>query len=153
MLWRGTMWGKFFVVAILAFVIGFSAGRMVEMRQRELVVERWTDTVRVTQPEVMVIRTLATDTVWLRAESVAVIEGGDSVAVELPREQAEYIGDGYRAWVSGYRPRLDSLVMERRVSVATPRLRRWSVGIQAGVGMTPRGVQPYVGLGVSFRLY
>ncbi|WP_303642993.1 hypothetical protein, partial [uncultured Duncaniella sp.] len=84
------MWGKFFVVAILAFVIGFSAGRMGEMRQRELVVERWTDTVRVTQPEVMVIRTLATDTVWLRAEPVAVIEGGDSVAVELPREQAEY---------------------------------------------------------------
>ena len=29
---------------------------------------------------------------------------------------------------------------------------KWSVGIQAGVGMTPKGVQPYVGVGVAYRL-
>lgn len=29
---------------------------------------------------------------------------------------------------------------------------KWSVGIQGGVGVTPKGVQPYVGVGVTYRL-
>ena len=30
---------------------------------------------------------------------------------------------------------------------------RWNVGIQGGVGITPKGVQPYIGVGVSYRLF
>ena len=28
---------------------------------------------------------------------------------------------------------------------------RWSWGIQAGMGITPKGLQPYIGLGATFR--
>lgn len=29
---------------------------------------------------------------------------------------------------------------------------RWSVGVQAGVGVTPKGLQPYIGVGLTYRL-
>ena len=83
----------------------------------------------------------------------------DSVAVEVPVESREYAGEGYRAYVSGWQPRLDSLVLERPVYTATvaqpvaARTRRFSIALQAGYGMTPRGLLPYVGVGVSVRLF
>ena len=83
----------------------------------------------------------------------------DSVAVEVPVESREYAGEGYRAYVSGWQPRLDSLVLERPVYAATvaqpvaARTRRFSIALQAGYGMTPRGLLPYVGVGVSVRLF
>lgn len=30
--------------------------------------------------------------------------------------------------------------------------KKWSIGIQGGVGVTPKGLQPYLGLGVTRRL-
>ena len=65
---------------------------------------------------------------------------------------------GCRAYVSGYKPRLDSLALFRStaaVSVVQPearRERRFSVGLQAGYGITPKGLQPYIGLGISVTL-
>ena len=96
------------------------------------------------------IRKLVPDTVYLAvaaADSVA----ADSVRVIVPQEQKEYQGDGYRAWVSGYRPALDSIEIERMV--LREKARRWSVGLQAGVGVTPRGVQPYIGVGVTIKIF
>lgn len=84
--------------------------------------------------------------------------GCDSVDVAVPIERVEYSGDGYKAYLSGYKPVLDSLVFARAVTVSPvvrrqSRERRFSIGIQAGYGFTPAGLQPYVGVGVSFRLY
>lgn len=86
----------------------------------------------------------------------------DSVQVELPIEQKRYSDDStYTAYVSGYRPRLDSIfVYPRRevVAITTERTaykykrRRFGIGIQAGYGITPRGMQPYVGVGASYDL-
>lgn len=143
---------KYFTVALIALCIGFCLGRKTIRPATDKIICR-TDTVVVAQPEVMVIRHVATDTVRLPVIRSDTIFMRDSVFVELPRQQAEYCGEGYRAWVSGFRPRLDSLRLERDVAVVARQSRRWSVGIHAGVGMTPRGVQPYVGVGVSYRLY
>ena len=119
-------------------------------------VEKWTDTVVIRQPEVMVVRSLEPR----RARMAVVAETADpadtdSAVVSVPIEQHEYHGEGYRAWVSGYAPALDSIAIERSITVVQPtdRQRRWSVGLQAGVGLTPHGVEPYIGVGVSFRLY
>ena len=30
--------------------------------------------------------------------------------------------------------------------------KKWSVGIQGGIGITPKGLQPYLGVGVTYRL-
>lgn len=143
---------KCLTVALVALCLGFCMGRRALKPAQAETIYR-TDTVVISRPELMVVRQTATDTVLLPVIRSDTILVRDSVFVELPRQQAEYSGDGYRAWVSGYRPRLDSLRLEREVAVTTRRRSRWSVGVHAGMGMTPRGLQPYIGVGVSYRLY
>ena len=84
---------------------------------------------------------------------------GDTVVM---REQAYYEDSLYRAWVSGYRPRLDSLQVFPRTVYQTvtndiyhpvaikPKKKRWGLGLQAGYGY-PGGF--YVGAGVSYDLW
>ena len=83
---------------------------------------------------------------------------GDTV---VQREQAYYEDSLYRAWVSGYRPRLDSLqIFPRTVyrtvtndiyhTIKVKDKRRWGLGVQAGYGY-PGGF--YVGGGVSYNLF
>lgn len=74
--------------------------------------------------------------------------------VIIPITQKVYKDSAYTAWVSGYRPSLDSIKVTNSVvtrDVVRP-AKRWGVGIQGGVGITPKGVQPYVGVGVSYRI-
>lgn len=81
----------------------------------------------------------------------------DSVFVEVPIEQKVYSDSNYTAWVSGYRPRLDSIsITHQEVSfhnrlVNNKGSKRLYLGIQVGYGITPRGMQPYLGLGVSYK--
>lgn len=82
----------------------------------------------------------------------------DTVAVEMPITQREYEGEDYRAWVSGYEPRLDSLyVYPRRETVTirkpSDRAKRWGVGVFAGYGITPEGLKPCVGVSVHYTLW
>lgn len=79
----------------------------------------------------------------------------DSVTIELPITQKIYEDSTYKAWVSGYDARLDSFKTyqpTRYITITTAETpSRWSYGIQLGVGMTPRGMQPYIGFGGQFR--
>ena len=82
---------------------------------------------------------------------------GDTVVY---REQAYYEDSLYRAWVSGYRPRLDSLMVFPRTvyrtvtndiyHTITPKKKRWGLGLQVGYGY-PSGI--YAGIGVSYNLF
>lgn len=74
----------------------------------------------------------------------------DTVQVRLPIESKHYTSESYDAWVSGYEPSLDSINVYNRSILPKPK--RWSIGVQGGVGITPKGVQPYLGIGVNFRL-
>ena len=81
----------------------------------------------------------------------------DSVFVQVPIEQKVYSDSNYTAWVSGYRPRLDSIrITQKEISfhnrlVNNNGSKRLYLGIQVGYGITPRGMQPYLGLGVSYK--
>ena len=81
----------------------------------------------------------------------------DSVFVQVPIEQKVYSDSNYTAWVSGYHPRLDSIsITHQEVSfhnklVNNNGSKRLYLGIQVGYGITPRGMQPYIGLGVSYK--
>ena len=77
----------------------------------------------------------------------------DSVLVEVPIEERTYTGENYRAVVTGFQPELkDIWVKEKEVIVKVPYRRKWDliIGPQAGVGITPKGWQPYAGIGVTF---
>lgn len=81
----------------------------------------------------------------------------DSVFVEVPIEQKVYSDSNYTAWVSGYHPRLDSIsITQKEISFHklvnnSKGSKRLYLGIQVGYGITPRGMQPYLGIGVSYR--
>lgn len=82
----------------------------------------------------------------------------DSVFVQMPIEQKVYSDSNYTAWVSGYRPRLDSISITHQevsfhklVNNSSKGSKRLYLGIQVGYGITPRGLQPYLGIGVSYR--
>lgn len=82
---------------------------------------------------------------------------GDTI---VNREQACYEDSLYRAWVSGYRPRLDSIEVYPRTVFRTvtndiyhtivPKKKRWGLGVQAGYGY-PSGI--YIGIGCSYNLF
>lgn len=74
----------------------------------------------------------------------------DTITVRLPIESKHYTAESYDAWVSGYEPCLDSIkVYSKEVR---QKQSRWSIGLQGGIGLTPKGVQPYVGVGIGYRL-
>ena len=84
----------------------------------------------------------------------------DSVFVQVPIEQKVYSDSNYTAWVSGYRPRLDSIHITHKevsfhklVNNNSKGSKRLFIGIQVGYGITPRGMQPYLGLGVSYNFF
>ncbi len=81
----------------------------------------------------------------------------DSVDVELPITQVHYADSAYRAWVSGFMPRLDSIEVYPRREVITAVVKeppkRWHIGVQAGIGIAPPGVQPYIGIGVTYSFF
>lgn len=132
-----------------------------------------TDTVRVTDT-VLVRVPVVRDSVVVRTEIVYlervkempdsltrpqgyVKETSDSLTpVRVPITQRVYSDDStYTAWVSGYHASLDSIAVYRQMELVTVRQkpRRWTVGLSAGYGITPKGLQPYVGVGVSYRLW
>ena len=86
----------------------------------------------------------------------------DTAYVVINREQKRYRGDDYEAWVSGYRPALDSIrvfpetryITKETISVSSRK--RWGIGIQAGYGIGVNSGQvtafPYIGVGISYNL-
>lgn len=85
--------------------------------------------------------------------------------IELPKMQRVYTDDStYKAWVSGYDPRLDSINVFRKtiketVTIQLPAEKkkrtfwqRFNIGIQAGygIGLDDKKAHPYLGGGVGF---
>lgn len=167
------------VVGCVGFVGGvgycrFSVGEAV----RDTVVERVVDSVPVVRDSVVV---RVVERTLMRAETesheaqsheaklrgtVAVEMGetvmddeGDSVRVVVPISQMVYEGEDYKAYVSGFEARLDSIFVDRRtVTISKSVCRkppRVSVGIVGGVGygVVHRQMDCFVGVGVSWRLF
>jgi hypothetical protein len=81
----------------------------------------------------------------------------DSVLVEVPIEEREYKGDEYYVVIGGYDPYLKSIEVYPRTAYinsteSVNKRKHWgmSLGVQGGYGFTPKGWQPYAGVGVSF---
>lgn len=128
--------------------------------EREVVrIER--DTIHDTIPEVRYERVLC-----YRHDTLRVINEipGDTVnvMVEVPISQKEYSDDStYRAWVSGYDPRLDSIdiyskeVYIDREVIKYKRGKKLIIGPQVGIGYDVKNgnFAPTVGIGVTYKLF
>ena len=86
----------------------------------------------------------------------------DSIEVPIPIEQKRYEDSLYTAWVSGYQPQLDSILLHQPTIVETvtrtivkpaPRL---SIGPSVGAGVSITGTPHlgvYAGFTVQYRLW
>lgn len=87
----------------------------------------------------------------------------DSVEVEIPITQKMYETDKYRAYVSGFNPQLDSLILfaERDIMTITgnypkSKKKKFGISLQVGYGMTLRGTPqfaPCLSVGLSYNLF
>ncbi|MFA5302557.1 MAG: DUF6808 domain-containing protein [Bacteroidales bacterium] len=159
--------GGIFVVFLLAFVFVLSIGRCNRNNGpgSEIIVQVDTlylhDTVRIEKPFPQFIKTI--DTLLVQITDTLRIK--DTVYLNLPREQKTYREENFHAWVSGYRPALDSIHLfqntQQIITSTTIRQKpnkpkRWGIGIQAGYGFTcqQNTIQPvpYIGIGLNYTL-
>ena len=84
------------------------------------------------------------------------------IRIHLPIEQRQYLDPRYTAWVSGYRPQLDSIQIYQQREYITKEIKtvtkpkRWGLGLQAGYGVSFSNKQiqatPYIGIGISYNI-
>ena len=122
----------------------------------------WRDTIIVAPQPTAVIPTGGTVLIpYVLSEHDTVRLPGDTIIMEVPVEQKRYDDSLYTAYVSGYRPQLDSIrlhlpstITETTITqrIAPPRL---SIGIQTGAGYGIINHKPdiYLGIGAQWRLW
>lgn len=77
----------------------------------------------------------------------------EPVYIPVPITQKEYQTENYRAWVSGYKPSLDSVWVYPEKIIIREKPRRWGIGVIAGYGIGRNGLSPYVGVGGYWRVW
>ena len=147
------------VIALALIAAAFLLGRrsvkpeIVKIHRTDTVVVR--DTVRETVlvPKVRYLT---------RVDTVLLPVPGDTVEVPVlvPISRKVYEGEDYRAVVSGFRAALDTLDIFRKTQTVTNTVvqrvevpgkpKRWGIGVSAGYALTPQGVKPYIGAGISY---
>lgn len=121
------------------------------------------DTVFVAQPVAVrdtIVRWIArkpilvNDTILMLRDSDELYSLEDSVLI--PISSKTFTDDStYTAWISGYEAQLDSIRVYRQTitkTISVTSRKRWSWGVQGGLYVTPRGVQPGIGFGVTYRI-
>lgn len=147
------------VIALALIAVAFLLGRrsvkpeIVEIHRKDTVVVR--DTVRETVlvPKVRYLTRVDTVLLPVRGDTV-------EVPVLVPISRKVYEGEDYRAVVSGFRASLDTLDIFRKTQTVTNTVvqrvevpgkpKRWGIGVSAGYALTPQGVKPYIGAGISY---
>lgn len=110
------------------------------------------DTIRVSYP--IEIERERVDTMYIAVRDTLTLR--DTTFVVLPIERKTYQGEDYKAVVSGYLPKLESIEVypTTKIIERTIKPSRWSVGVQVGVGVSSTGFAvPYVGVGVQYALW
>ena len=96
------------------------------------------------------------------SQAVPTAEMEDSLALEIT--QKVYSDSTYTAYVSGYRPNLDSIFVRQKVitntinetrTIETKKFRRWNVGVIGGYGygFQSKTFEPFIGVGLTINFF
>ncbi len=143
----------FLILAAAAWGLGFHCARhSATNHTTDTLILTRVETLRIDRPVERVRTIVRHDTVWLPTLDTT---RSEAVQVALPITQTVYSDNtSYRASISGYHARLDTLVFlrhERQTTIthsAKPRF-TFTAGVQAGYYLTPRGWQPGIGVGIG----
>lgn len=144
------------LIAAISALAGFIAGRR-SARPPAILVQRDTlivrDTLRLT--EFRDIEKKKTETLFVVVRDTVRLQ--DTLYLQLPRTTKQYTDSLFTAQVSGYEPSLDWLELYPQTRYITTTIRpkppRWSLGLQAGYGISKQGLTPYIGVGLSYNLW
>nr|DAN57904.1 MAG TPA: hypothetical protein [Caudoviricetes sp.] len=161
---------KRFAYIIVALLFGFALGWFLRPSQEVVEVEHHIKTVYYERPTPIAVSTerrivdvprllfAPADTVTI-VQTVAVADNADSVTLDVAIEHREYRDSTYRAIVSGpvvgdLRPTLDFIeTYNRTTTITVERPKRFAVTAGVGAAYTPKGFQPYVGVGVGVVIW
>ena len=143
-----------------AFLAGFlTSKRVYGNKPAETVIKTVTDTlylhdtITVSKPIWLTRRVVCKDTVPV------IVKEKDTLFVALDREQVEWRDSLATVWASGVRPSVDSVrhyvterIVTNTITVEKVKKTRWGVGVQAGYGVSDKGLTPYIGAGVTYNL-
>ena len=147
---------SYLLICLLGISIGLLIGRrmsgpaeIVEIEKIKTV--KSIDTVEVPEPIPYLVEN--TDTMYV---TQMYIDNGEPLEVPLIKQTVTYSDSTYKAVVSGYNPKLEYIETYNTTHYITEfvqkKKKKWGLGIQAGYGIGRNGLQPYVGVGVSYNL-
>jgi hypothetical protein len=137
---------------LASYFVGRRTPTEVEIIKRDTVTVTKIDTIRVTK--VKEIEKKVIDTILVAVKDTIILN--DTTYIQLPREQKIYTGENYKAWVSGYRPKLDSLnIYEKTIikEVTNTIEKKWGLGVMGGYGATKEGLSPFIGVGIYYKIF
>ena len=147
-----------FVLTIIVFAF-FTGKRYAESNQHVLtdtIIVVKIDTIKIDKP--VYITEKAIDTLFLVINDT--IRINDTLYHTLPITQRMYEKDSlYKAWVSGYIPQLDSLLVFPKTITKTvtntvyKNSSKFGIGVTAGYGVSKTGFSPFVGIGVYYSIF
>jgi hypothetical protein len=146
---------SFFI--ILFFLIGLGIGVLINrapapvtITQTDTLTVVKTDTIKIVKP--VYISKKVVDTTYINVN--------DTLFVPVPIEQRFYKGSNYEAYISGYKPNLDSIrvfnasttkYITKEVKVQQ-RAKKWGIGAHIGYGYNGYKFTPYIGIGLQYNL-
>lgn len=145
-------------IPILCLIASFVAGALLGWKGREAAPSYREENART---DTVVVR----DTLRLpppppvEKEIVRFVPVTDTVIINdtimVPILQKVYQTPDYKAWVSGYNAALDSIQLYPRTLTVTRTVsqRRWGVGLMGGYGAGLKGLTPFIGVGVYYRIW
>lgn len=161
---------KRLIYIFIALLLGIALGWCLRPPQKTVEVEQRIDTVYYAKPTPVAVSTerhivnvprllfAPADTVTV-VRTVTVADKSDSVTLDVAIEHREYRDSTYRAVVSGavvgdIRPTLDFIeTYNRTTTITVERRKRFAVTAGVGAAYTPKGFQPYVGVGVGVVIW
>ncbi len=150
----------YITIAVLAIMFFFCLKSNINLRKNQNDVIRDTitvikfDTIKIATPIYIVEKVV--DTILVPIFDT--LRLNDTLYQPIVKTQKYYTESGkYDAWVSGYRPALDSInVFQKKVTetvtIRVPQ-KKWGVGIIGGYGVGKNGLSPYVGVGLYYRIW
>ena len=154
---------KYVAVLLIGLVIGFVFGMLATEKPEATSTVTVTDTIPYYKPVAKDSLVVRYETVKLPAVRDTVRDSlickdtlvHDSVNVILPITQKKYEDSTYTAWVSGFRPNLDSINIYRKTvyKTITEKPVCWGIGLVGGYGYGTKGTTPVIGVGIYYRLF
>jgi hypothetical protein len=149
----------FLAVLMASFYFGYQYKGDNEIIRTDTLTITRIDTIRITEVKYIKEHIIDTINVPIISNSIHTdtIRINDTLFIQLPITQKLYADERYKAWVSGYRAKLDSIEVYQKTITNTIdnyiKPKRWTITAGVGYGISRNGLEPFVGVMAGYRIF